>query len=141
MLPCWPVLAPSKPQVPACWLLLASSWPQIGPPQLLRPDLSMVFTKALPLTSGFTRWSRRLCLLGLAFPWCSRRLCLLAWPFHGVHEGSPLGPGFSMVFTKALPLESGFSKDSMVVLRSRFILSLSFYQDVSCWYFFQVALS
>ena len=34
-----------------------------------------------------------------------------------------------------------FSKDVMIVLRSRFIFSLSFHQDVSCWYFFQVALS
>ena len=74
----------------------------------------MVFTKALPLSPGFS----------MVFT-----------------KALPLSPGFSMVFTKALPLKSGFSKDSMVVLRSRFIFSLSFHQDVSCWYFFQVALS
>ena len=93
--PSWPVLAHVGPKWAPSWPMMAHlnpSWPQIGPPQLLRPDLSMVFTKALPLTSGFTRWSRRLCLLGLAFPWCSRRLCLLAWLFHGVHEGSASWP-------------------------------------------------
>ena len=32
-----------------------------------------------------------------------------------------------MVFTKALPLKSGFSKDSMIVRRSRLIFALSFW--------------
>ena len=77
----------------------------------------MVFTNALPLKSGFSK------------------------DYIIVAKALPLRPGFSMVFAKALPLKSGFSKDSMVVLRSRFIFSLSFHQDVSCWYFFQVALS
>ena len=80
----------------------------------LRSGFSMVFTKALPLRPGFS----------MVFT-----------------KALPLSPGFSMVFTKALPLKSGFSKDSMVVLRSRFILSLSFHQDVACWYFFPVTLS
>ena len=117
-------VAPNWLQVGPKLARVGSSWLQVGPRE---PKLLECWLKGFAHNNDAGNQSnlavlRRLCLLGLAFPQCSRRLCLLGLGFQGFHDCSE-----EQVHRLA------------VILRSRFMFSLSCHQGVSCWYFFQVA--